>query len=156
MIEIRVARATDAEAASEVLRRSIRELCADDHRGDAATLAAWLFNKTPDNLRRWIASAHVVVADGGGALCGVAAIQPTGEISLNYVAPEARFRGISKALVAALEAWAVERGLARCTLRSTATARRFYASAGYRDTGPPTPGYGITIGYPMAKQLPSG
>jgi GNAT superfamily N-acetyltransferase len=153
MIDVRAALAADADAAADVLRRSIRELCADDHRGDAATVAAWLFNKTPDNLRRWIATGHVVVADDGGTLCGVAAIQPSGEIALNYVAPEARFRGVSKALVAALEAWAVERGLERCTLRSTATARRFYASLGYRDTGPASPGFGIALGYPMAKVL---
>ena len=152
-VEIRPARDADAEAACEVLRRSIRELCTEDHREDAATLAAWLFNKTPENVRRWISTGHVVVADDAGTLCGVGAVQATGEITLNYVAPEARFRGVSKALVAAVEAWARDHGVTRCTLRSTATARRFYASVGYGDSGPPSPGFGITLAYPMAKEL---
>jgi hypothetical protein len=38
------------------------------------------------------------------------------------------------------------------TLESTATARRFYLSAGYSENGPPTQGFGKTLGYPMTKR----
>jgi GNAT superfamily N-acetyltransferase len=72
---------------------------------------------------------------------------------LNYVAPDGRFRGISKALVARLEARAVELGLQACTLDSTGTARQFYRSIGYSEAGPPTPGFGMSLRYPMAKVL---
>ena len=148
---IRKAREEDAEAASVVLRRSITELCRDDYRGDAPTLAAWLANKTPENVRVWIGepNSHVLVADDGGAILGVAAIQSTGRISLNYVSPDARFRGVSKALMRALEAKAVELGLSTCTLESTETAHRFYLSMGYSDAGPSIPGFGVGICYPM-------
>jgi GNAT superfamily N-acetyltransferase len=136
-----------------VLRRSIRELCGDDHHGDPVTLDAWLVNKTSDTVCRWITDGHVIVAVDAGAILGVAAIRTSGEIALNYVAPEARWRGVSKALVAALEAWAIDRGLDRCTLHSTTTARPFYAAAGYHETGPPTEAWGAVLAYPMAKEL---
>ena len=79
-MRIRKAREEDAEAACVVLRRSITELCRDDYRGDAATLAAWLANKTPENVRAWIGepNSHVLVADDDGTILGVAAIQGAG------------------------------------------------------------------------------
>jgi predicted GNAT family acetyltransferase len=154
-MQVREAREADAEAACLVLRRSITELCGTDHQGDADTLAKWLANKTPENVRRWIGDPnnHVIVADDSGAILGVAAIQSSGRISLNYVSPDARFRGVSKALVTRLEAKAMELGLEACILESTGTARRFYFSIGYSDAGPPAPGSGISLGYPMTKQL---
>jgi GNAT superfamily N-acetyltransferase len=154
-MRIRKAREEDAEAACVVLRRSIAELCRDDYRGDAPTLAAWLANKTPENVRAWISepNSHLLVADDNGTILGVAAIQSTGRISLNYVSPDARFRGVSKALTRALEAKASELGLATCTLESTETARRFYLSMGYSETGPSVPGFGVGICYPMTKAL---
>jgi GNAT superfamily N-acetyltransferase len=152
-MEIRRATADDAEAACQVLRRSIAELCAADHRGDAGTLAAWLANKTPENLRRWTANQRLFVAAEDGAILGVAALSLAGEVTLNYVSPDARFRGVSKALVARLEEEAAALGLATLTLSSTATARRFYAAAGYAEAGPPVPGFGITRGFPMVKRI---
>jgi len=44
-------------------------------------------------------------------------------------------------------------GLDRLTLRSSATARRFYMSPGYVADGGPTKGFGVTWSYPMAKRL---
>jgi len=150
---IRRAQPDDAEAAATVLRRSITELCAEDHRGDAATLAAWLANKTPDSVRRWVGNQHLFVAEKDGAILGVAALAPAGEITLNYVSPDARFRGVSRALVARLEQDASRLGVAAIKLTSTATARRFYAACGYAAAGPPVRGFGITQGFPMTKRL---
>ncbi len=135
------------------MRRSIVELCHADHQGDAATLAAWLANKTADNVRRWIAETHVYVATEHGRILGVGALTPSGEITLNYVSPDARFRGVSKALLRELERKAGELGVAAVSLQSTATALRFYQSAGYRSAGPPVSGFGITLDHPMAKTL---
>jgi GNAT superfamily N-acetyltransferase len=53
------------------------------------------------------------------------------EIILNYVSPDVRWCGVSKALVARLRGWAYEQGIERCTLLSSVTAREFYLSAGY-------------------------
>ena len=85
------------------------------------------------------------------------AVDPdAGEITLNYVAPEARLRGVSRALLGALEARAAERGNTSCTLTSTETAHRFYRSSGYRDDGKPAGNFGTSSGYPMSKRLPDG
>ncbi|MPZ55993.1 MAG: GNAT family N-acetyltransferase [Rhizobiales bacterium] len=149
----RKAHMEDAEVACLVVRRSITELCAADHKGDARTLDLWLANKTAENMRRWINQHHVFVAIEGAQIFGVGAIMSSGEIILNYVSPEARFRGVSKGLITRLEAQAADLAVDMITLQSTATARRFYLSAGYKETGPPTKGFGITFGYPMAKAL---
>lgn len=39
----------------------------------------------------------------GGMILGVGAVTDKGEITLNYVSPDARFRGVSRALLGALE-----------------------------------------------------
>ena len=74
-------------------------------------------------------------------------------IGLNYVSPDARFQGVSRALLGALEARASERGNTRCFLTSTQTARRFYLSRGYAETGPPGGAFGTSSGFPMSKDL---
>jgi GNAT superfamily N-acetyltransferase len=52
----------------------------------------------------------LLVAVEGEVILGVASVTDAGEITLNYVAPESRFGGVSRALVGALEARAAERG----------------------------------------------
>jgi hypothetical protein len=73
MHEVREARIEDAESAVELVRASIEQLCTLDHRNDPATLARWLANKTPENLRTWLANPenHCVVATEGDTLMGV-------------------------------------------------------------------------------------
>jgi GNAT superfamily N-acetyltransferase len=153
-MQIRDAVAEDAPAACEVLRRSITELCAADHRNDPARLDAWLANKTPEMVRSWIANAtnSVLVAVEADTILAVGSITNAGVVGLNYVSPHARFRGVSRALLKALETRARERGNTRCTLVSTETARRFYLSAGYTETAPPSETFGVRS-YPMAKEL---
>jgi GNAT superfamily N-acetyltransferase len=133
-IEIREAHSKDAEAATGMLRRSIVELGVLDHRNDPERLASWLSNKQPDVFRSWVADPgnRVFVAVRAGAIVGVGSVTRDGYIGLNYVAPEARFAGVSRAMLAHLEGAARGHGLARVFLTSTATARRFYEAAGYR------------------------
>lgn len=156
MVEIRDARPGDAQAACEVMRRSIAELCGADHYDDPAILARWLGNKTPENVLAWMAqpATSVLVAAEGETLLAVGAVTDAGDIRLNYVSPGARFRGVSTALLAAMEARAAERGSRQCRLASTETARRFYLSRGYVERGPPQGGFGTAGGYPMTKDLP--
>ena len=151
---IRDATPADAAAACAVLRRSIIELCTADHRGDPEILGRWLANKTPEIVAAWIAQPGncVLVAVDGDTILAVGAVDNGGHVRLNYVSPDARFRGVSRALLAALEARALAGGNARITLDSTGTARRFYLAAGYVAAGPPIDMFG-TLSYPIAKQI---
>ncbi|WP_342804311.1 GNAT family N-acetyltransferase [Bradyrhizobium sp. CSA112] len=154
-VRIRDAAPEDAVAACRVLRESISRLCVADHGNDPAILHAWLANKTPEMVAAWAIQPgnSLLLAVDGDAILAVGSVTDAGEITLNYVAPDARFRGVSRALLGALEARAVERGNVRCTLTSTETAHRFYRSAGYVDDGASTGKFGASSSYPMSKQM---
>lgn len=150
---IRDATPDDADAACAVLRASISELCGDDHHGDPAILARWLANKTPENVAAWAdkRGRSLLVAVEGGAIRAVGGLAHPGEITLNYVSPQARFRGISSALLAELERRAMALGARDVALLSTETAHRFYLARGYADVGIPVGKFGTAASYPMRK-----
>ena len=152
---IRDARDEDAVAGSDVLRRSIVELCVADHHNDPAILQRWLANKTPETFRAWIAQPgnSLLVALLRDRIAAVGSVTDAGQITLNYVSPDARFRGVSKALLRALEQRAMLRGCRDCTLHSSETARRFYLACGYVESGPPAGHFGARSGHPMSKRL---
>jgi GNAT superfamily N-acetyltransferase len=153
-MRIRDAVPDDASAACEVMRRSITELCAPDHGDDPVILERWLSNKTPEIFRSWIRPGNsVLVAVDDDRFLAVGCITDDGVITLNYVLPDARFRGVSTTLLAELEKRAVERGNAMCRLESTETAHRFYRERGYSETGPAADKFGTNSGYPMLKSL---
>ena len=154
-VEIRDATEADAEAATEVMRRSITELCSADHNNDPKILGNWLANKKPEIFRAWLrqgGQSYLVAVEDGRIVC-VGGVTDAGLILLNYVSPDARLRGVSRAMVAALEQRARERGNRECTLASTATARRFYLARGYVEAGPPDRKFGTESGFPMRKPL---
>jgi hypothetical protein len=141
----------DGTAAREVMRRSIAELCVADHKNDPAILGRWLSNKTPETFRSWIRpnnSLHVAENDD---ILAVGCVTDGGEITLNYVSPDAGFCGVSTTLLASLEKRAIERGNEVCKLESAETARRFYLARGYTEEGPGR--FGSTSGYPMSKRI---
>jgi len=153
-MRVRDAVPDDAEAACLVMRRSIAELCAADHGAEPAILKRWLSNKTPEIFRSWIRPGNtLLVAVENETILGVGCVTDAGEITLNYVSPDARFRGVSRTLLTALEERARSQGHAHCTLASTKTARRFYLERGYSEDGPADRKFGTTSGYPMWKQL---
>lgn len=143
-ITIRTAVPDDAKDACEVLRRSISECCEDDHQRDAAVLAAWLGNKTPDNVRCWFGAPanHSIVAVADGMTAGVAVMTRQGRIVLFYVSPEMRFLGVGKAMLQALESQARNWGLASLQVNSTLTARCFYSRNGYIEGATARTSYG--------------
>jgi N-acetylglutamate synthase-like GNAT family acetyltransferase len=155
MIETRAAKPADAEAAVDLLRRSITELCIADHHDDAATLEAWLANKTVERFARWLASpeTYLVVAEEAGALAGVGSLHQRGELLLCYVRPGSQRRGVGRALLTALEARARAWQLTRLYLLSSSGARAFYERAGYTADGAPKQGFGLSVGYPYARRL---
>lgn len=132
-ILVRPGTAADAPSAITTLRRSIAELCAADHQDDPQALAGWLGNKTPETWARWIqrSDATVLVAEMSGRIVGVGMVDRHGEILLNYVHPEARFCGVSTAVLRALESTALAQGVLACRVDSTETARAFYVRRGY-------------------------
>ena len=67
---IRTPSLDDANAICQVIRRSITECCAADHKDDPELLAAWLQNKTTDNVGRWLQTegALPVIAQLQGAV----------------------------------------------------------------------------------------
>ncbi len=156
---IRDAAPADAPKACDVLRASITELCVADHNQDPDILERWLASKTPENVATWADNVgrSLLIAVEDDAVLAVGGVTDEGEITLNYVAPEARFRGVSAALLRAIEARALARGASRVTLLSTETAHRFYLARGYKDAGLPQRKFGTTSSYPMAKMLgPTG
>ncbi len=98
-LEIRTATPEDATAACQVMRRSITELCVPDHRNDEAILKRWLSNKTPEVFVSWIGQPDnsLLVAVEDGNILAVGSVTDAGQITLNYVSPDARFRGVSRA-----------------------------------------------------------
>jgi len=153
---VRCAEESDAGPACKVARRSVTELCATEYRDDPLVLARWLANQTPAEFRRWIGSADrsvcVAVRDDG-RLAAVGLVAWRGEIVLDYVAPEARFRGVSKALMAHMEGHLRDRGMERVVLFSTHIARQFYCSLGYEEIGRRESQFGTLDIIEMAKPL---
>lgn len=151
----------DAAAAARVMTASIRDLCSADHRNDPEAIARWCASKTPDSVAAMIAEPGnlLVIAERESAVVAVGAIEwkdlpaGTGKITLLYVAPEAQGRGVSRTLLADLEARLAARGLSQGILTATATARAFYLAQGWQPDGPPRPGRWI-VGHPMRKTLP--
>jgi GNAT superfamily N-acetyltransferase len=154
-VVVRQALSTDAVAATEVLRRSISVLCTADHRNDPLRLNAWLQNKTVSNVTAWIDSPnnYCVVACLDDAVCGFSAMTLKGEIMLCYVDPPARFRGVSSAMLRALETKARLLGLAEVHLDGTVTARRFYEDRGYVAVGGTKQAFESISCQSMAKRL---
>ncbi|WP_323501773.1 GNAT family N-acetyltransferase [Variovorax sp. RTB1] len=153
-VQVQPAAEDDAADACNVIRNSILECCDDDHRGDAKVLEAWLCNKTPNFVHGLIRApnAFSVVATVDGKTVGFGSASATGEITLCYVAPSVRFRGVGKALLAAIEDHAARAGVETLRLESTRTARTFYLRNGFASEGPPVLSFGIE-GQPMRKQL---
>ena len=153
---VRYATEAHAAPAAELVRRSITALCSADYRGDPEILARWLAATTAADVRRWIASddrAVCVLATPEGPLAAVGMVAWRGEIVLNYVAPEARFRGASKALMAHMESLLRDRGVAQARLFSTQVARRFYRALGYAEIGARESRYGTLDVMEMTKRL---
>ena len=104
------------------------------HAGDADVVRSWvpLFESYGVQL---VLSGHdhnyQRFAAQNGVIVGVGAVTAQGALTLNYVSPETRFRGVSKAILSRIELEALALGNVTCALTSTETARRFYLSAGY-------------------------
>jgi GNAT superfamily N-acetyltransferase len=153
-VTVRRAADGDVEAMSRVLTASITELCVADHGGNPAAIARWTANKTPEEVTKMLAAlgTDLFIAEREGAVAAVGCIVGTSEIGLNYVHPDHRFMGVSKALLDAMEESMRARGVGEAALVSTVTAHRFYLAAGWEDVGGQEARFGMTC-FPMRKTL---
>jgi GNAT superfamily N-acetyltransferase len=137
-----------------VLRASIEQLCYHDHNNDPEVLARWLANKTPTETVRWLSNPDnlLLVAETGNLILAVGCVTVQGNVVLNYVSPNARFTGLSSALLSSMEDAARNNGNRQCSLESTATGYNFYRARGYLDTAPPADKFGFSV-FPMTKTL---
>lgn len=131
------ASSADAHEIAQLLRRSIVELCTSDHGNDPDRIEPWLARKTAESIETWIdgPGGTFVAQDHDKKVLGFGMGSPQGHVLLNYVLPEARFTGVSKALMRAVEDYFRDRGLDEVHLKSTSTAEGFYRGLGYTETG---------------------
>lgn len=137
-IVVRRATLADVPAMSRLLIASITQLCTADHKGDPQAIANWTRNKTIDGVTAMLEAPEnrMFVAERDGVIAAVGCVVGDDEIGLNYVDPAHRFMGVSRALLAAMEAAMREGGATEGRLKSTSTAHRFYLDAGWTDVGP--------------------
>ncbi|MDQ0324765.1 GNAT superfamily N-acetyltransferase [Rhodopseudomonas julia] len=153
-MRIRRAEPCDAEAVSDVLIASIIGLCGADHGGIPANIKRWTANKAPGTVEEWIKdpASTLLVAEEDGEIVCVGAFRGA-EILLNYVRPAARFSGASKAMLAHMEREMRKQGIVEARLTSTATAHRFYRSAGWTYEGEQAKAIDGPQALPMSKRL---
>jgi ribosomal protein S18 acetylase RimI-like enzyme len=134
---IRKAKLQDAVEFCDVVRKSITELCEQDHHGNDSRLAEWLENKTVENCKDWIADSktNTFVAVKNGRVVGVSHIGEDGHLYLCYILPNAIGTGLGKQLLLTAENSVQNCGLSQITLESTITAKGFYESHGYQCNG---------------------
>ena len=151
---VRQAERADAAAMSDVLTRSIVELCGADHKNDPEHLKSWLENKSESGVLTWFDNGVVAlrVTETQNGIGAVGGFKKDGEIALLYVAPELRGQGHSSTLLAAMEAELAALGLKEARLMSSRTAERFYERQGWQTDGQRSACYS-TSGQPMKKIL---
>jgi GNAT superfamily N-acetyltransferase len=94
-----------------------------------------------------------VVAETTVDIEGFVLMSTAGRLAFLHVSPDARFQGVSKALMASLEREAGRLGIRDIRLESTATALQFYADRGFSSSGEQSRAFGRITSYPMSKTL---
>jgi GNAT superfamily N-acetyltransferase len=99
-------------------------------------LAAWLANKTPENLAAWIAAPGAAAwgAYRADVMVGFV-LRRHATLALCYVLPEALHQGVGRGLLREAEAHARQAGVTALELESTRTAQAFYLRNGYVPAG---------------------
>jgi GNAT superfamily N-acetyltransferase len=124
---------SDGQEGICIIRRSILELCSEDHGNDEGAIQEWMTNKTVESWKAWLHSCRskLLVGEIDGVLAGVGMISGKGEVLLLYVDPKYRLSGISKSILFSLEGTAKAWGCGSIFLESTRAAYRFYRDRGY-------------------------
>jgi putative acetyltransferase len=151
---VRSWREGDAAGLAEIFRRSVREVASRDYR--PAQIAAW--TSFADDRAAWkqrMDSREVWVAEQDGRPVGFIQFEPPGHIDLTYVHPGHQRRGVASALLAKVEATALENGVAGLTVEASITSRVFFTARGFETIAPQivTARGQDFLNYRMAKRL---
>ena len=148
-LNIREATKADARSMAALRAASIRALCEPDHHGDEAAIKRWV--GADDKFEQLLArdDLTLIAVELDDQLAGLGAMSGD-RVTLNYVHPDFRFRGVSKAIMQTLESRMVAHGVLRGVLDSSVTALRFYQAIGWKKDGPADPESGQQ---PMSKDL---
>ena len=152
---VRQATSKDANAAVEVLRESIIQLCVTDHQNDPETLKHWLRNKNTKQFNRWCSNpdTYVVVAERDESIVGVGLLRRSGDFDLCYLKPGWQRKGIGSAIVSAIEDQARQWTIREVHLLAAFDAQTFWKHHGYVPDGEPTPAYGVIMDIPYRKDM---
>ena len=130
MLRVRPFEPADAPACSRLIESAV-ETMIDANEPARALIRA---HARPDLLERELAGQHVVVADDGGAVLGIAALVER-EIRRVYVRADVQRSGVGRAMIDALEREAARRGHEEVHLTAGAAAAAFYERLGYDRLG---------------------
>lgn len=154
--QIRLAHERDAEAICHTIKRSIREVCARDHKFDPTILRQWAGGKEPDYFRELAKDPHAFLIVAESSLLGIVGVgmynREEGKIGLCYLAPEGLGQGNGSRILEALETQARLDGKSDVFLTSTATAKNFYLRHGFELDGESFLMFGV-LAHPMRKRL---
>lgn len=127
-MEIREYRDSDAEEVAEVLRKSIREIAADDYSEEE--VAVWSDTDTENwelekEEKRYVAVEEDNIVGFSGYKKDEKKLRAT------YVRPEWAGKGLGSRLLKKVEEEARKDGIDRLTCKATITARNFYEKNGW-------------------------
>ena len=134
-MKMRESEAVDSSKVAEVICRSIKALCFEDHKNNSEILNRWLDNKNAETIEGWIAASScycVTALNDYGEVVGFAMLSREGELKLLYVSPDETGTGLGQAMLANIEHCAKSWGLSHISLDSTDSALNFYKHHGYK------------------------
>lgn len=138
-MEIRRFQSPDAEAVSQVVGRTLREVNIRHYPADGIEELARDYS--PEKIRAIAAQGHMYVAWDGDRIVGTGAIagfegSGTESILLTiFVLPEYHGQGVGRAIVESLEQDDLFLRSNRVVVSASITAHEFYAKLGYRYRG---------------------
>lgn len=127
---IEVARSDDAARLSVLIQRVIRVSNSVDYGVEAAETTA--LNFSSERMVARLEKQHILMCLADGVLVGTASFRE-GYIKSLFVEPDWQGKGVGGLLLAAIEAYVLESGLAELFVHSSITAHDFYLAKGYQD-----------------------
>lgn len=125
--DFHIRRAIPAEHAelTDIFRQAVRVIASRDY--SPAQVAAWT-QGTPD----WNSPESIVfVAEESNRPVGFAQYELPDHVGMTYVHPGYTRKGVGRALLAALQAEAIERGVTALNVEASITSRPFFESCGF-------------------------
>ncbi|MCL4831108.1 MAG: GNAT family N-acetyltransferase [Caldilineaceae bacterium] len=131
-LHIRPYRSADADAVSEIIRRTMRVSNSVDY--PLEQLQPLIDYFSPAKVEQINRTRTCLVAEANGQLVATAGLEED-EVVTFFVLPEQQGRGIGSALLQQLEAYGRAQGIAELKLHASLTGAPFYARRGFQPTG---------------------